>query len=99
MSHAPGVASLLPPHDGRPDAGASRAGAPMAVPVAVIPLAYGCDVDIHTLNPAQEELVHALRAAPDERPTFDPGLRDELCDELTARLTPLVPMLDTLGIV
>jgi len=56
-------------------------------------------VDIHTLNPAQEELLHALRAAPDERPTFDPGLRDELRDELTDRLTPLVPMLDTLGIV
>jgi undecaprenyldiphospho-muramoylpentapeptide beta-N-acetylglucosaminyltransferase len=27
-SHAPGVASLLPPHDSRPAAGASRAGAP-----------------------------------------------------------------------
>ena len=27
LMHAPGVASLLPPHDGRPDAGASRAGA------------------------------------------------------------------------
>src|SRR5262245_29638185 len=28
LTRAPGVASLLPPHDGRPDAGASRAGSP-----------------------------------------------------------------------
>jgi hypothetical protein len=26
LMHAPGVAALLPPHDGRPDPGAFRAG-------------------------------------------------------------------------
>jgi hypothetical protein len=55
-------------------------------------------VETQTLNPAQEEVLQALRAAPDERPTFDPGLRDELRADLEALLAGLVPMLDTLGI-
>jgi hypothetical protein len=50
------------------------------------------------LNPAQEQVLRALRAAPGERPEFDRGLRDELRAELEDRLSPLVPMLDTLGI-
>jgi hypothetical protein len=56
-------------------------------------------LEARTLNPAQEELLRALRAAPDERPTFDPGVRDALRADLDEQLAPLVPMLDTLGIV
>jgi hypothetical protein len=51
-----------------------------------------------TLNPAQEELLRALRAAPEERPSFDSGLRGRLRADLEAQLAGLVPMLDTLGI-
>ncbi len=62
--------------------------------------AYGWHVAVETqsLNPAQEALLNALRATLDERPTFDPGLRDELRSDLEGRLAGLVPMLDTLGI-
>lgn len=41
-------------------------------------------------NPAQEEVLAALGARPDERPAFDPRLRHELRDELEERLQPLV---------
>jgi hypothetical protein len=50
------------------------------------------------LNPAQEEVLRVLRAAPGERPTFEPGLRRELRADLEADLAEVVPMLDTLGI-
>jgi hypothetical protein len=56
-------------------------------------------LETRTLNPAQEDLLDALRAAPGERPVFDPGLRVALREGLEERLAPLVPMLDTLGIV
>jgi hypothetical protein len=56
-------------------------------------------IESRTLNPAQEELLNALRAAPDERPSFDPGLRVALVADLEEELGALVPMLDTLGIV
>lgn len=44
-------------------------------------------------NPAQEEVLAALGARPDERPAFDPRLRHELRDELEGRLTPMVERL------
>jgi PD-(D/E)XK nuclease superfamily len=56
-------------------------------------------LESRTLNPAQQELLNALRAAPDERPLFDPGLRAALVTDLEEQLAALVPMLDTLGIV
>jgi hypothetical protein len=56
-------------------------------------------LETRTRNPAQEELLNALRAAPDERPLFDPGLRVALVADLEEQLAALVPMLDTLGIV
>jgi hypothetical protein len=56
------------------------------------------DLQTRTLNPAQEELLNALRAAPDERPTFDAGLRAALRSDLDAELAAFVPMLDTLGL-
>jgi hypothetical protein len=56
-------------------------------------------LETQALNPAQEDLLNALRVAPDDRPVFDPGLRDALRAGLEEQLAPLVPMLDTLGIV
>lgn len=44
-------------------------------------------------NPAQEEVLAALGARPQERPAFDPRLRHELRDELEERLTPLAERL------
>ena len=41
-------------------------------------------------NPAQQEVVSLLGAPRGERPTFDPGLRDELRSRLEERLEPLV---------
>ena len=41
-------------------------------------------------NPAQQEVVSLLGASKGDRPTFDPGLRDELRDLLEERLEPLV---------
>lgn len=46
-------------------------------------------------NPAQLELLAALGARPDERPAFDPRLRDELRAELEERLAPLADRLPT----
>jgi hypothetical protein len=46
------------------------------------------------LNPAQQEVVDLLGAAPDERPTFDPGLRDELLADLEDGLAEIAPELD-----
>ena len=43
------------------------------------------------LNPAQQEVLDLLGAAPDERPDFDPGLRDELLAELEDGLVDLAP--------
>jgi len=43
------------------------------------------------LNPAQQEVLDLLGAAPDERPVFDPSLRDELLAELEDGLAELVP--------
>ena len=62
--------------------------------------AYGWRVALETvtLNPAQEELLQALRAAPDDRPLFDAGLRDAAARRARRQLAELVPMLDTLGI-
>lgn len=40
------------------------------------------------LNPAQAEVLAALGARPDERPAFDPRLRNELRAELEERLAP-----------
>jgi hypothetical protein len=46
------------------------------------------------LNPAQQEVLDLLGAAPDERPEFDPGLRDELLAELEDGLADLAPELE-----
>ncbi len=47
------------------------------------------------LNPAQQEVVDLLGAPMDERPTFDPGLRDELRALLEEGLAPLVPIIES----
>ncbi len=44
-------------------------------------------------NPAQQEVLDLLGAAPDERPHFDAGLRHELRAELEAGLAPIVERL------
>jgi hypothetical protein len=44
-------------------------------------------------NPAQEEVLALLGSRADERPTFDPPLRQELRDALEAGLAPLLPAL------
>lgn len=46
------------------------------------------------LNPAQQEVLDLLGSAPDERPVFDPTLRDSLIDELEESLADLAPELD-----
>jgi hypothetical protein len=46
------------------------------------------------LNPAQQEVLDLLGAAPDERPDFDAGLRDELLAELEDGLVDLGPEID-----
>jgi hypothetical protein len=46
------------------------------------------------LNPAQQEVLDLLGAAPDERPTFDAGLRDELLADLEDGLADLTPELE-----
>lgn len=46
------------------------------------------------LNPAQQEVVDLLGAAPDERPTFDPGLRDDLLADLEDGLAEIGRELD-----
>ncbi len=46
-----------------------------------------------TLTPAQREVLQVLGARPNERPEFDPRLRDELRAELEERLAPLVELL------
>jgi hypothetical protein len=43
-------------------------------------------------------MLDALRAAPNDRPVFDPGLGPQLRTQLEEGLEPLVPVLDTLGI-
>ena len=45
------------------------------------------------LTPAQREVLQVLGARPNERPEFDPRLRDELRAELEERLAPLVELL------
>jgi hypothetical protein len=50
------------------------------------------------LNPAQQQLLDALGASPDDRPTFDPKLGLQLRSQLEDGLAPLVPVLDTIGI-
>lgn len=42
-------------------------------------------------NPAQTAVVKLLGAPKDQRPSFDPNLRDELRSQLEERLEPLVP--------
>jgi hypothetical protein len=44
-------------------------------------------------NPAQQEVLDLLGAAPDERPDFDAGLRHELRADLEAGLAPVVDTL------
>jgi hypothetical protein len=46
------------------------------------------------LNPAQQEVLDLLGAAPEQRPTFDPGLRDDLLAELEDGLADLAGELD-----
>jgi hypothetical protein len=46
------------------------------------------------LNPAQQEVLELLGAAPDERPTFSPTLRDELLAELEDSIADLAAGLD-----
>jgi hypothetical protein len=50
------------------------------------------------LNPAQQQLLDALGASPDDRPTFDPELGRQLRSQLEDGLEPLLPVLDTIGI-
>lgn len=45
------------------------------------------------LSPAQQQVIELLGAGPDERPEFDPALRDELRRILTEGLEPLVDAL------
>lgn len=45
-------------------------------------------------NPAQQEVVELLGAGPEERPTFDAGLRVELRAMLEDQLAPVVAGLD-----
>lgn len=47
------------------------------------------------LNPAQQEVLDLLGAAPDERPTFAPSLRDVLLAELEDGLAEIAPELTT----
>jgi hypothetical protein len=47
------------------------------------------------LNPAQQEVLDLLGAAPDERPTFAPSLRDVLMAELEDGLAEIAPELTT----
>ncbi len=49
------------------------------------------------LNPAQAEVLDLLRVPPEERPSFDAGLRHELRAELDHRLRPLTDDLTALG--
>lgn len=46
------------------------------------------------LNPAQQEVLELLGAAPEERPTFSPTLRDELLAELEDSIADLAGELD-----
>jgi hypothetical protein len=45
------------------------------------------------LNPAQQEVVDLLGSTADERPTYDPGLRNDLRAELEAGLAPVLAAL------
>ncbi|HEY6533211.1 MAG TPA: PD-(D/E)XK nuclease family protein [Acidimicrobiales bacterium] len=47
-----------------------------------------------SLNPAQQEVLDLLGASPEERPTFDPGLRDDLQAELEDGLAEIAPELE-----
>lgn len=47
-----------------------------------------------SLNPAQQEVLDLLGAAPEERPTFAPSLRDVLIAELEDGLSDLIPEID-----
>jgi hypothetical protein len=49
--------------------------------------------DGQALSPVQQDVLDALGARPDERPEFDPRLRDELRSELEARLGPIAERL------
>jgi len=51
-----------------------------------------------TLNPAQQHVLDVLAAKRDERPVFDATLGPRLRAQLEDGLSPLVPVLDTLGI-
>jgi len=51
-----------------------------------------------TLNPAQQHVLDVLAAKRDERPVFEAGLGLQLRAQLEDGLSPLVPVLDTLGI-
>ena len=50
------------------------------------------------LNPAQQHVLDVLAAKRDERPVFDATLGQRLRAQLEDGLSPLVPVLDTLGI-